>query len=309
MTEPIVISWSEIDAFRQCPFKHDLAYRQRWQSDIQSPALSRGNAWHKILETRYRGQQDGDPVRALAQIEGLLRMDDGDQSEEQELLEWMYDGYCDMWDTEDEREWTIKAVEYKSFAPLSDRFTLKVKIDVLGVRRGRLWVWDHKSGKNLPKDKELDLDDQMGLYIWCMRQMGFPVAGAIYSAARTQRNQTYQPLDERFVRIPLRRTDVELDNIAREALATAERMWPEGEDRFSMRERNTNTDTCRWRCDFTEGCLSSRKGGKLDDLLIAHGYARRPYREVEVEYAAHLEVTRGKRAASTGQGNLGGVLP
>jgi hypothetical protein len=283
MTEPIVVSWSEIDTFRQCPFKHDLAYRQRWQSDIESPALTRGTAWHRLLEIRYEGQMANNPDDALLAINGLLSYDDGTQSEEQELLEWMYDGYCEMWDEQDQ-EWEVKAVEFKGFAPLDERFTLKVKIDLVAARRGRLWVWDHKSGKNLPYSKELDLDDQMGLYIWCMRQMGYPVAGAIYSAARTQRNKTDQPLAERFTRIPLRRTDFELDTIAREALATCYKMWPEGADWGELRERNTNTDTCRWKCGFTEACLSSRKGGRLVDMLVAHGYAPHPFRQVELEY-------------------------
>jgi hypothetical protein len=290
MSEPIVVSWSEIDCFRQCPFKHDVEYRQRWRSDEEKPALSRGTAWHRLLEIRYNGQMANNPGEALLAINGLLSYDDGTQSEEQELLEWMYDGYCEAYDDED-TEWEVKGVEFKGFAPLDERFTLKVKIDLVAARRGRLWIWDHKSGRNLPKDKELDLDDQMGLYIWCMRQMGYPVAGAIYSAARTQRNQTEMDFRDRFCRIPLRRGDYELDTIASEALATCYKMWPPGEDYTQLRERNTNTDTCRWRCSITEACLSSRKGGRLNDMLIAHGFQTHPFRPVELEYREHL---RGK---------------
>jgi hypothetical protein len=289
MADQVVVSFSEIDAFRQCPFKHHLAYRQRWQTDVESIPLQRGTAWHKILETRYEGQRTGTEAAALDKINRLLTTDDG-TTEEQELLEWMYDGYCDMFDEED-REWTVRAAEFKGFAPLNDRFMLKVKIDLVAVLRGRLWVWDHKSGKNLPYDKELDLDDQMGLYIWCMRQMGYPVAGAIYNSARTQRNKGEMALDERFRRVPLRRTDYELNIIAQEAIATCNKMWPEQFD--GIPERNPNTDTCRWRCGFTEACLSNRKGGRIKDMLEAHGYESRPFREVEIEYAEYLEAQNG----------------
>lgn len=278
---PIVISWSEISTYRQCPFKHHLGYRERWQSDEDKPALARGTAWHDIMEAHYQGE--------FPKIEDMLGTKSLQQTEQQELLQWMYDGYVEMW-VEADKEWTVQAVEWKGFAPLPNprggpsRFMLKVKVDIIAARRGRLWVWDHKTCRNLPSDKELDLDDQFGLYSWCMRQAGFPVMGSIYNAARTQRNKkTFQPLDQRFSRTPLSRTDAELDMIAREAYLTAEAAWPE-QALDTTPPRHPDTDTCRWKCDFTEACLSSRKGGKLEPMLRAHGMEPRPFREVEIEW-------------------------
>lgn len=299
--DPIVISWSEIDTFRQCPFKHHLAYRERWQTEEAKEVLARGTAWHEILEAHYSGADEEVLLRLLGQDEYTL-----EQTDRQMLLEWMWNGYLDMWEKED-RTWQVKAVEWKGFAPLPNpwggpsRFMLKVKIDLLAAQRGRLWVWDHKSARNLPNDRELDLDDQFGLYIWCMRQLGYPVAGAVYNCARTQRNKDpeSQTLEERFSRTRLARTDVELDMIAREAYLSASRAWPEAHigpkhkeaDYLGvlLPERNTNTDTCKWKCDFTEACLSSRKGGRIEDMLIAHGMSPRPFREVEIEWKEHKD--------------------
>lgn len=290
--DPVVISWSEIDTLRQCPFKHHLGYRERWQTEEDKEVLARGTAWHEILEAHYDGLRSKAKEPDRHTIDRLLG-GSAEQTERQELLDWMYEGYVENW-AEADKEWSIKEVEWKGFAPLPNprggpsRFMLKVKIDLIAVRRGRLWIWDHKSARNLPSDKELDFDDQFGLYMWCMRQMGYPVAGAVYNCARTQRNKSFMSLDTRFSRTFLARTDVELDQIAREAYLSAELAWPEVMSE-EIPGRTPNTDTCRWRCDFTEACLMSRKGGRITDMLTAHGYSPRPFREVEIEWKQHKE--------------------
>jgi RecB family exonuclease len=48
------ISWSEIDSWRQCPFKWRLEYAERWVPAETSPALSKGTLWHTVLEKHYR---------------------------------------------------------------------------------------------------------------------------------------------------------------------------------------------------------------------------------------------------------------
>ena len=281
---PIVISWSEISAYRQCPFKHHLAYRERWQSEEDKPALARGTAWHDIMEYHYQGDTKA--------VDTLLGRTAIEQTEQQELLQWMYDRYVKMW-AEEDQTWEIQKTEWKGFAPLPNprggpsRFMLKVKVDIIASRKGRLWIWDHKTCRNLPNDKELDLDDQFGLYQWCMRQAGFPVMGCVYNAARTQRNKkTPQSLESCFSRTLMARVDTELDQIAAEAYLTAEAAWPEQMPDM-LPPRHPDTDTCRWKCDYTEACLSSRKGGKLEPMLRAHGMEPRPFREVEIEWKEH----------------------
>src|SRR5690606_17496323 len=116
---------------------------------------------------------------------------------------------------------------------------------------GNIWILDHKSGRDLPKDKELDLDDQFGLYTWGLRQLGRRVHGSIHSAARTHRNKDQtrhpQPLHERFARKQIYRTDRELDMLALEAYRLLRLAYsiPIGEA-----PRSPNPDTCRWRCEI-----------------------------------------------------------
>jgi hypothetical protein len=143
---------------------------------------------------------------------------------------------------------------------------------------GQLWIDDHKFNKDIPSDKMLELDDQFGLYTWGLKQLGMPVVGCIYNCLRTQRNKSKpQSLDERFKRIMLYRTDEELAIIALEAYATAKRAWSRGPLDDSIApgtdaERNPNSDTCRWRCPFTEDCLGGRKGYDMRRSLKLHGF-------------------------------------
>jgi len=117
---------------------------------------------------------------------------------------------------------------------------------------------DHKSGADLPSERELDLDDQFGLYTWGLRKLGVAVFGSIYSAARTRQTIEPKTLEERFSRTRLYRTDQELETLAREAWATARAFY---RYRVGQEPRAPDSDRCRWRCPFTEPCLLGRKAG------------------------------------------------
>ncbi len=94
--------------------------------------------------------------------------------------------------------------------------------------------------------------------------MGKPVFGSIHNGARTQRNKDqakhFQPLEERFSRTRLARTDQELTHLAVDA-------WRAAKMAYSIKPgeapRAPNTDTCGWKCSYTEPCLAGRKG--MDD--------------------------------------------
>ena len=273
------ISWSEIDCFRQCPFKHELTYKQRWTKPAEEgTALYRGTLFHSVMENHYNrlkilkapGLTDEEKVdqsaQYLANIWDLLSLGDLDaQSEEQSLVKWMLDGYCEKWDFDD--EWEILEVEHADeFWLPTDKgtrstFKIKMKIDLLVKHKatGKVWIVDHKSGKELPTDKMLELNDQFALYVWGKRQRGLDVQGAIHNACRSFRYKDQSkpyPLDTRFKRTMLYRTDAELQTVAIEAYKTMRRAYA---IKPGEAERSPNEDTCRWRCNFTEDCLGSRK--------------------------------------------------
>ena len=299
------VSYSELDTIRQCRLKHHLAYKERWRSSGDTPpALSRGSLFHKIMEahylmlrSRYRTQTAIDEL-----IDPLSYLADDDESE---LVRWMYDGYRDVYG--DDTSWEILAVELRverwllTDAGRLSRFKLKGIIDLLvrdNSAGGGLWIIDHKTCRTLPKDKDFDLDDQFGLYTYLLRRpntiQGLELApglaredgsldirGVIHNAVRTERLKREMQPSERFARTLTTRTDTELKIIASEALDTFEEGYREGPSstlRGGLPPRSPNPDTCKWRCGYTEPCLSSRKGQDIHGLLEDYGYVVDPLR-------------------------------
>ena len=300
MAEIIVGSYSEIDTARQCLFKHELGYKLRWRAPTTSPALSRGTLWHSVMEAHYTVIQAWQVERAAAKAAGrkVVRIDEdkriakriwdavkvhlydeaGKQSAEQELVEWMYQGYVEQYGLDP--NWQILAVEHREQVPLLDRagrrsrFHIKAKMDLI-VREytsRNVYIVDHKSAKDLPSDKMLDIDDQFGLYGWMYGQAGKTHFGLLHNCARTQRNVSKpQTLESRFARKRLIRTATELNNIALDAYKQlkAAHAVPIGDA-----PRSPNPDTCRWRCDFSEACLLGRKGRDVEQILTVTGYVQ-----------------------------------
>jgi hypothetical protein len=286
MTAPpeITVSYSELAAFRDCPLKHLLEYKQRWaRPEKEGTALAKGILWHQVMEAHYRSLKAtaGEPGHAsrlkLAKEKVMPYLHtQGGQSEDQALIQWMYEGYIQRWGVDP--DWDILQVEDKRVVPLPNaegadsRFSIKVKIDLIVRVRSthRVWLVDHKSGKDLDREKDLDLDDQFGIYTWGMRQLGKPVHGFLYSGARTYKLKTKeQPIEERFKRIPLSRTDLELSNLAWDAYRAARAAYS---TQNAQPYSSPNPNQCHWKCDFTEAHLLARKGVPIEQTLKASGF-------------------------------------
>jgi RecB family exonuclease len=281
--EPIIISFSEIDAFRQCPFKHKLAYKLRYSRESEPmSALGKGGSWHTVLELHYRSirmaREDGKSeaiglYNAKNAVE--LYIDSLENEELQTLMWWMYRGYVQVYGSDD--QWHVQAVENTIVVPLEwsngepTRFQLKVKIDLVVVdAKGRWWIDDHKSCGQLPKDDDFEFEEQFKLYAAVMRKIGYPIHGCVHDAALTKMNKgdyifpgdpLYKatmkatPLANRFKRTLIAHTDKELTATIDDVIRTATLMYSEE----NLEERHPDGDKCRWRCSFTEACLYGRR--------------------------------------------------
>lgn len=281
----VVVTYSEMDTFRQCPLKHHWSYRERWAKTPKvGSALSRGTLWHNVLETHYemirRGETDPQVLRDFALREYLVDPANGSQDDDQVLVEWMYDGYVDHYGVDP--EWEILATEVAGQVPLPlPKYHLRFKIDMLVRQRstGKVWLVDHKSARDFTRQAEIDIDDQFGLYTWALRKLGIPVFGFIRSDTRTQRNKGPMTAEQRFRRVLTYRTDTELHNIAVDAADTAHRAWG-GEP---VRHSSPAPDRCTWRCDFLEVHLMTRKGTDEKHALPDFGFhqTEKKHREYE----------------------------
>lgn len=297
MPTPIIVSYSELDTFRQCPLKHHLAYKMRYKKPPKSDsALAKGSLYHAVMELHFRmlkaeqdlyGRAGRIPLKREAPLleeihvavkEMLFDDRTGEYvSDVHDLIHWMYQGYVEKWGIN--REWRIVAIEHQIVTPLRDargrrtRYHIKCKIDLLIRERstGNLWVIDHKSGANLPTQMDLEIDDQFGLYTWAMREVGRPVQGSIHLGNRTQRNKSFMPLDTRMGQTYLNRGEAELTNLALDAYYAAYAAYP---PKGSQPARYSSPDprNCGWKCDFKEPHLLMRQGRNPDKVLKEYGF-------------------------------------
>lgn len=232
-TPCLSVSYSELDAFRQCPLKWKLSYVDRWSAPPrEGGALARGMLWHTAMQQHYETirdfQQNLGYTRWAAQVLDTERrrslvvasknaMDKWLRQEAEasrcdpadaELVLWMYTGYLDLYQMDP--AWEVVEVEHVRELPLgtiTDHHTgrevevmLKTRADLLvrdhmdGYQADRpLVVVDHKTGRNLSSRLEVDIDDQAGLYTWLLCESGLDVGYAVRNEARTQRNLADQP--------------------------------------------------------------------------------------------------------------------
>lgn len=273
-------SWTEISAYRQCPHKHALSYVDGWREPTMSAPLVKGIAWHEVMEHHYRGIKLGAEVEALEAIVELLTDTYGAKDPEHPqhdigtMLAWMYDGYREVWATDD-RQWEVIDVEGEIEVELPSGIKLIGRYDiVMRLQRRFVWVVDHKAMGDLPKKKELDLDDQTPIYIeGVRRKLGLPVRGAMLNVAKTKKLVRPMTMTERFARYPIFRSDREIAQVLADADATAQK----AKTLDTARERHPDPQTCRWRCPFTEPCLAGRREPHLErELLLAKGFYKRP---------------------------------
>ena len=312
MSEVKVVSFSELQTAKRCSFKHQALYAERWSKPADPlSALGKGSAWHLVMETHYNEvmscQRSG--VISLAEIlnrceKSVMPVIHGLANDElRDLIYWMYTGYVNLYGADE--DWQVMAVEHGAEVALpgvsgrQSKYRLKVKIDLVVRERStrRVRIVDHKSGKDLPHQKALEWDDQFPLYQWAMLQLGKRVFGLTYNAARTLRLQEdiraesvaagievlgpkqvppqFTPLDERFTRVSMHRTDKEMRQIALEAYLTARSRWQEqrivsaaGTDS----PRTTDPLRCKWDCDIRDACLAGRKGIDWRDMLHHMGF-------------------------------------
>lgn len=268
----IVVSYSELAAWRDCDLKHWLSYRQRQPDQSSFPGTKRGTEWHRIMEQWFNGRKarvsrDVLIDQIVADHFNLNACGSDEERDRQAACRWMFDGFLQqekaLW-----RGHRILEVEQEAMFPLGYvmidtgervHIWLKTICDLLTVYDGLLWVVDHKSASKVSKqEKDMAFDDQSGLYL---ASQGFlrhlKVGGGIWNyAISTQLKTRERTMDERFWQVMHRRSPKEPLRILAEALSDAVDMYSDPLDYEPT--RSPHPERCRW-CSHRSECLYARK--------------------------------------------------
>jgi hypothetical protein len=306
MPDPIEVSFSQLDSFRQCPLKWYLSSVERWRSGDENPNLTFGTAWHSVLQIHYetlrtlqvyqsmhgsqRTPKRGTPLWetwqnacAMAVYDWLPENATGDTYNR---LCWMYEGYIDRYGLDE--QWIIREIEIKGRTELAPNVFLTYIIDLVveDLEYGGEWAVDHKSCGDLSSDFWIDLDDQGGLYWWAWEndpEHARQVNGFVRSEARKKMNVGDAPgatkgkaqtLAQRFKRQRKSADSAELEVIRRDAYAAAVVM---GKLRAGELPLWSAPDParCGWKCDYKEVHVQMRKnGGDVEQAMGDFGYSK-----------------------------------
>lgn len=295
----VVVRGSEIATFRQCPLLHKIRWEEEWAKPEDSFASDLGTCWHLVLGSHYLAIQDHQreggrlKIGRAAQQNVLDTVDAVIENriaeDKRELVDWMYDGHIDQYGFDE--PWEVLAVEEHKVVPWPAPHHLDIVPPGLNLQFFYSWTSDlvvrdhsmqHKpalvidqksTGQPLGQD-DIDLSDQLGMYTWAERQDGVKVLAPLIRQAHTKKLKRAQTLAERFRPVYSYRTEIELNNIAREILDVAVKLHTEQRPYSSPDPRQ-----CSWKCDFRDVHLYMRRSKNPYEIparvLRARGYVRR----------------------------------
>jgi RecB family exonuclease len=237
-----VLTYSALNAFRNCPRKYKHRYIDRLGPIERPDALAFGSVIHEALEKWY--SQPADAHQLLAVLD-LLDGQFNHQGDPQQKAKWhlakaMMVGYASRYTSED---FEVIAVEKEFEAAIhnpdtgrsSQTFTMAGKVDgiVQSLSDGELYLLEHKTASTITSDyiDRLWTDTQVALYVFYLRQIGYPIVGVIYNILLKSRlHQRSGEMQEEF---EARRAVLAAKN--KSGKSTAKRQEPETDEQFAAR--------------------------------------------------------------------------
>lgn len=293
------VSFSQLNLLARCPWLWGLQYRAKLTPiEDASVPMQLGGLIHDGLAVHHEDPKLKKKLDWQVICKGADPVPDG------EILQdaaWLVDLYREHYG---EETFTVLATEWPFAVPVKtpkksrSNYLLIGWIDLISVdSKGRLWIWDHKSGKSFPSVIELAQDFQLSTYAWALREMGAEIGGVTLNLLRT----TKKTKKERFVRDPIPKTDAELDQWGY-GLYRRCREIPPPKAQWLELAKHTGKD-CSW-CRAYELCHFHQTGqfGAMKDLLEAEyqrkkprggrGWLRQYHRKLPVAWLAKSQATK-----------------
>lgn len=137
---------SQLQQYKNCPESYRLRNilgLEKIESGRDEHDKEFGKAIHSGLEAYYKGASQEDVKRAFSEAYPLqLNGEDLAKTQENGLV--LLDGYAAHYKEEDKR-WTVKAVEVADEFELGDGIRFTVKIDLVVEQQGCIYFVDHKT--------------------------------------------------------------------------------------------------------------------------------------------------------------------
>ena len=137
---------SKLQAFKNCPesyrLKNLLGLRKR-EEGVEEHDKNFGKAIHTGLELHYKGKSLSDIKEAFSK-DYLVQLNEDDKAKTQENGIVLLEAYINHYKEED-KKWTIKAVEVADTFEIAPGLSFMVKIDLVVEQRGCIYFVDHKT--------------------------------------------------------------------------------------------------------------------------------------------------------------------
>lgn len=195
MTHPL--SFTQIKTFKRCGYKYDVMYNRGIERATTGLKLAEGDFIHRLLAAMYNALRDPtqddwkDVWEDIKSEYANAQLFEEDAEEVEGLAERVFNIVARY-----EREVFLKHDSELEVLHLEEELpvmyqgiTFVIKPDlVVRDKQGNVWLIDHKTKRDFEEDAEerLRYDDQVSLYLWGLRELGYNVVGAYHNFIRTR---------------------------------------------------------------------------------------------------------------------------
>lgn len=269
----MLVSHTQIGVWNECPFQWKLGYKDKWVPKKKSEGLDRGNKVHELLGAYYTHIKEGgkpeDFKPKMAKIaQAWITSPDVNMDMVSNILH-VIGRYISDWAPQEDSGWQFLQTEYRFevplFSPAGYPYRLQGYIDVVAIRRGYLYIWDHKSHDSHPwTDSECMMDSQQTIYAAALANLGYEVNGTAINMLNLHEYKRKEPSpDEMFKRVMTTRKRVELQKALHEFGTALDEIIEA--DKTGVYKKVLKKDCAR--CRFSEPCLMDQKGMPIELFL------------------------------------------
>jgi len=236
-----LLTYSALNTFRNCPRKYKNRYLDNLRPRERPDALSFGSVIHTAIELWYRSPDTESRLPdILAYIDDAFenRVVDSNLMVQWHLATAMIRGYAERYATE---EFEVVEVEKEFVGEIrnpdtgrqSQTFRIAGKVDGIVRCHDGLYLLEHKTASTIDASylDKLWTDTQIALYCYYLRELGYPIVGAIYNVLLKSRLK--QGKGETQEEYEVRHAELAAKN--KSGKSTAKRQMPETDDEFRAR--------------------------------------------------------------------------